>query len=452
MTGQGGQGAEPASTPAGERATPEPVRRLLALGLDLPDAPTGARRNRAAATLPEGDDLELETEPDEDREPDIGPEPFGPAPSPAPVPQRRTVAFAGTLLVLVAIGMVLAVSGWRVVRDSTVGQRIDPTTDPSAPGFEGFVEPSPTTLVVHRGPDGLASLALLALFSGDAGGTVLLVPPGTVVDPFGDARTLEEREATDGAAGVKRAVEAVLGIGIDEVTEVDDARWADLVGPVAPIAVANPDPAGDFAPGSLQLEADQVGPFLAARTTTESDLNRMVRHQLLWEAWIAGVARSQAPDPVPGERDAGLGRFVRGLAAGPVQVATLPVTEQDGDRFVPDFGAAQRLVGSMVPFPVAAEPGGRTRVRLLDGTGAPDVALAAAPLVVPAGAQIVLAGNDTSFGRAVTEVRYHHEDLRPAAEQLLAALGTGVAVADPRPTDTVDVTIVVGSDLAHALP
>jgi hypothetical protein len=445
MTGQGGQGAEPVETPPGERAAADAVRRLLALGLDLPDAPTGARRNRTAAPVPDGDEPEIE--PDDDLEP----EPLGSAPS--PVPPRRTVVFAGTLLVLVGIGVVLAVSGWRVVRDSTVGQRIDPTTDPAAPGFEGFVEPSPTTLVVHRDADGLASLALLALFSGDAGGTVLLVPPGTVVDPFGDdARTLEERAATDGAAGVKGAVEAVLGIGIDEVAEVDDARWADLVGPVAPIPVANPDPAGDFAPGSLQLEADQVGPFLAARTTTESDLNRMVRHQLLWEAWIAGVARSQAPDPVPGERDAGLGRFVRGLAAGPVQVATLPVTEQDGDRFVPDFAAAQRLVGSMVPFPVAAEPGGRTRVRLLDGTGDPDAALAAAPLVVPAGAQIVLAGNDTSFGRAVTEVRYHHEDLRPAAEQLLAALGTGVTVADPRPTDTVDVTIVVGSDLAHALP
>jgi hypothetical protein len=450
MKRQGGQGAEPVSRPAGERAAPEPVRRLLALGLDLPDAPTGARRNRTAAPVPDDghDDIALD-----DVEPgvaDLEPEPAGPARS--AVPLRRTVAFAGALLVLVGIGVVLAVSGWRVVRDSTVGQRIDPTTDPAAPGFEGFVEPTPTTLVVHRGADGLVSVALLALFSGDVGGSVLLVPPGTVVDPFGDARTLEERAATDGAAGVQGAVEAVIGIGIGEVIEIDDARWADLVGPVAPIPVANPDQAGDFASGSLQLESVEVGPFLAARTPTESDLNRMVRHQLLWEAWIAGVAGSQAPDPVPGERDAGLGRFVRGLAAGPLQVATLPVAEQAGDRFVPDFAAAQRLVGSMVPFPVAAEPGGRTRVRLLDGTGDPDAALAAAPLVVPAGGQIVLAGNDTSFGRTVTEVRYHHEDLRPAAEQLLGALGTGVAVADPRPTDTVDVTIVVGSDLAGALP
>jgi hypothetical protein len=398
--------------------------------------PRGARRGGPVEEAP-------------DEEPELEP---AVAVARSTVPVRRTLTFAGVLLVLVGIGAVLAVAGWRVVRDSTVGQRIDPTTDPAAPGFEGFVEPSPTTLVVHRGPDGLASMALLALFSGDAGGSILVVPPGTVVDPFGDARTLDERVAADGAASVKGAVEAVLGIGIDEVVEVDDARWADLVGPVAPIPVTNPDPAGDFDAGPLQLEAAEVGPFLAARAPTESDLNRMVRHQLLWEAWIAGVARSRSPDPVPGERDAGLGRFARGLAAGPVQVATLPVTEQDGDRFVPDFAAAQRLVGTMVPFPVAAQPGGRTRVRLLDGTGDPDTALAAAPLVVPAGAQIVLAGNDTSFDRTVTEVRYHHEDLRPAAEQLLAALGTGVAVADPRPTDTVDVTIVVGSDLAGGLP
>jgi hypothetical protein len=448
------------SRPAGEGTAPEPVRRLLAMGLDLPETATGARRARTGGQPP-ADGAEHDPRPGDepadvepaDVEPaiaDLEPERAGPTRS--SVPLRRTVTFAGTLLVLVGIGAVLAVAGWRVVRDSTAGQRIDPTTDPAAPGFEGFVEPSPTALVVHRGAEGLASVALLGLFSGDSGGSILLVPPGTVVDPFGDARTLDERAATDGAPGVRAAVETAIGIGIDEVVEVDDARWADLVGPVAPIPVANPDPVGDFASGPLQLEAAEVGPFLAARAPAESDLNRMVRHQLLWEAWIARVARSEAADPVPGERDAGLGRFVRGLATGPVQVATLPVVEQDGDRFVPDFAAAQRLVGSMVPFPVAAEPGGRTRVRLLDGTGDPDVPLAAAPLVVPAGAQIVLAGNDTSFGRAVTEVRYHHEDLRPAAEQLLAALGVGVAVADPRPTDTVDVTIVVGSDLAGGLP
>lgn len=447
--------ADDPPVPSGPGAA-SPLQRLMGLGLALPDESTGARRllpPGAGGPASEPDDHRPSGAGDAgDDEAEPGPDP-DPAPRPAkvpgaPLPSRVAARFGVGLVVLVVAGVVLAATGLETVRSSTAGQRVDPTTDPAAPGFEGFVEPSPTTLVVHRDDLGLASVTLLALAAGDEGGSVLVLPPRAVAEPTGDPRTLAELIAVEGIDAVQAAAEGLLGIGVDEVVELDDGSWARLVAPVAPLQLENPDDLPFFPVGRTELGAAQVGAYLRAGDDPLDEQARLVRHQLLWTAWIDAVSASDLDDPVPGERDAGLGRFVRGLAAGPVQAASLPAARVDAAGFVVDPVAAAELVGRLVPFPVGAEPGGRTRVRLLSGTGDPDLALAAAPVVVPAGAQIVLAGNASSPDQAVTEVRYHDAALAPAAERLVGALGTGTAVLDPKPTDTYDVTIVLGDDLA----
>ena len=65
-----------------------------------------------------------------------------------------------------------------------------------------------------------------------------------------------------------------------------------------------------------------------------------------------------------------------------------------------------------MPFPTSATPGGRVRVRLLDGEGDPEHVLRVAPLVVPAGTEIVVVGNADAFDYETTEIRYHHPTLR----------------------------------------
>ena len=87
------------------------------------------------------------------------------------------------------------------------------------------------------------------------------------------------------------------------------------------------------------------------------------------------------------------------------------------------------------------------RVRLLDGTGDPKHVQRAAPLVIPADAEIVLVGNADAFDYEETEIRYHHAGAEQAAVALEEALGTGRVVDDPRQTDAFDVTIVLGPDL-----
>jgi hypothetical protein len=234
------------------------------------------------------------------------------------------------------------------------------------------------------------------------------------------------------------------------VVVVDDARWAELVAPVAPLTIENPDTVGDFPAGTLSLTADQVGAYLAARGEAESDMARLYRQQLFFEAWASAVAASSDPAAVPGEVDSGIGRFVRGLASGPRRVATLPVVEtSDGDtvRTEADADAVSALISELVPFPTASRPGGRVRVRLLDGSGNPDHVLTTAPLIVPVDSEIVVVGNADAFGYETTEIRYHHPTFKPAAEALRDALGAGTVIDDPRQTDAFDVTIVLGTDL-----
>jgi hypothetical protein len=219
---------------------------------------------------------------------------------------------------------------------------------------------------------------------------------------------------------------------------------------VAPLTIENPDAVGEFPAGPLSLTADQVGAYLAARDEGESDMARLYRQQLFFEAWASAVAASSDPAAVPGEVDSGIGRFVRGLAAGPRRLTTLPVVETpdgEGTRTDVEPDAVNELISELVPFPTASRPGGRVRVRLLDGTGEADHLLRAAPLIVPADSEIVVVGNADAFDYETTEIRYHHPTFEPAAGAIRDALGAGRVVDDPRQTDAFDVTIVLGPDV-----
>ena len=361
------------------------------------------------------------------------------------------VVFSTLLATAVVAGGALAYIGVQTVRTSRAGKSVSTVTDPALPGFEAFLDPTPTLLVVHGSGTSLVSATLLSLNSGDVGGSVLLVPPATRVPSDEMEVTVSEVTSYVGdLSSVRGALQVVLGIGITEVAVVNDARWAELVAPVAPLTIENPDSVGEFPAGTLTLAADQVGAYLSARGEGESDLARLYRQQLFYEAWAGAVAASSDPAAVPGEVESGIGRFVRGLASGPHRVATLPVVEtQEGDvtRTEVDPDAANELLSQLVPFPTAGVPGGRVHVRLLDGSGDTKHVLMAAPLIVPAGSEIVVVGNAEAFDYETTEIRYHHPTFKAAAERLREGLGTGRLVDDPRQTDAFDVTIVLGPDV-----
>ena len=375
-------------------------------------------------------------------------------------------AFAAAVAVLTLAVPVLAWIGFREVVKSQSGTRVDQVKDPSAPGFEAVVERTPTSLLVQLGDDGTpVSLTVLALNADDAGGAVLFVPIATLITlPDGNVVPLSDAYGPGGLIGIRDATALVVGIGFDEANEVDGARLAQLVDPVAPLTVQNPDDlvvdvgGADpvtFEAGPIELQANQVGLYLSARGSDESDLARLVRQEAFWEAWLAAVAASTDAAVVPGETTSGIGRFVRGLAGGSVRFETLPVSSAppgagDGEFFEAQDAAVDAVVADLVPFPVSPAPGTRPRVRLLDG--GPDVTGRdrAAHLLVRAGAEIDIVGNADRFGYEETTIVYYDPEREADAQRMQEALGTGTVRFEQADSDRTDVTVILGSDFLGA--
>lgn len=380
--------------------------------------------------------------------------------------RRNRVALIVTTVVLAAAIPVFGYVGVKAVLESRGGRLVETTLEPDEPGYEAIVEPTPVALVAQSEAGRLVGLTVLSLPSADGGGSVLFVPvetsTGAATLAFGFDRL---RGAYDvaGLDGVRQATANILNASFTEAVEIDGAQMAALVAPVAPLRFDNPDAlrgddaAGEsflFDAGPTELAAEQVGTYLGLGRRGESDLNRLVRHQLVWESWVAAVAA--APDPataVPGEGGQGLGHFVSQLARGTVVYETLPVTEVQApeggvNHFEPIAGEIPGLVGRIIPLPTAANPGSRVRVRILDGAAVPEATRAIIEPLVVAGAQVIVIGNADRFTYAATEVRYDHLIPRESAEQVQAALGLGTITASSFGTDAFDVTVVVGRDLA----
>lgn len=389
---------------------------------------------------------------------------------------------------LTVAGLALAMAGLSTVRNSTAG-RYERVVGPDEPGYQAHVVPTPTMSVLLRADDGtLAGATLLALEPDDDGGSAIIVPPSTIVedgsivpatsegegqtattsasdDPGG--ATLAEVYASDGGDAAASALGSIVTAAATEHVEVDDTQWAQLVAPVGSVEVVVDEPIGDWAEGTVPLEPDEVGQFLTILGNGESDLNRIERQQTFWNAWLPAVANA-GEDALPGEVDTGIGRFVRGIARGEGSAAALPVIRVDGDggsgpgsgtgatgddavRFRVDRGRVGDFVSQTVPYPTAAAAGDRIRVRLLNGTTDADLIARAARELVAAGAEIVIAGNASSFD--VEETRLVPADDAALAESLRTNLGGGRVAEAPSGQDgqaggedEIDVTVILGQD------
>ena len=65
-------------------------------------------------------------------------------------PSRRwMIVFSTLLTVALVAGAVLAYVGVETVRTSRAGKSVSTVSDPTQPGFEAFLEPTPTLLLIH---------------------------------------------------------------------------------------------------------------------------------------------------------------------------------------------------------------------------------------------------------------------------------------------------------------
>jgi len=373
------------------------------------------------------------------------------------------VAFALVLLLLVGSIPALAVFGSQLIADSQDGSFAGRQLLPSDPGFEAQVEPTSTAVAIHFDGDNLpTAVTFLALSGADGGGSVIFVPlDSEVSEPvygIGDLRTAYQTVAGDPELAKERLasqVSRLLNVGIDEIIELSNPGWEQLVAPVVPLRIDNPDAMDigygiTFPSGPIEIPADLVGAYLSTTLPNESDLNRLNRHAVVWEAWLEQVAASGRDDAVPGETTAGIGRFARALSAGPVLYETLPVNDFDPVARVwdVDVPGVNRLVTEAVASPTAAVPGSRFTVRLLNGVSADAVPGEIVRQVVGRGGAVTILGNGPEFGTDETTIVYANPKQADVAKLLATSLGaTGKVRLDREAPDTVDLTIVLGRDV-----
>lgn len=382
-------------------------------------------------------------------------------------PMWRRVAFAVVLVGLVASIPVLGAAGYKLISDSKDGEFTGAALTSSDPGFEAQVEPTPTAVAIQYDDAGMPNgVTFLSLSDPDGGGAVIFVPLDTEVsEPSFGVDTLRKSyevvadRPTLARERLASQVGRLLNVGVDEVIDLGNEGWNQLVSPVAPLAIDNPDAVdlgfGQVIPtGETTLNADQVGRYLSATNDGESDLNRLNRHEVVWEAWLKQVAASGKEGAIPGEASAGIGRFAQALAKGPVSYDTLPVTvAEDASNlaktaFRIDKQAVNELVTNTVPSPTAAVPGSRFTVRLLNGVSADSIPAAQVRQLVSRGGAVTILGNGPSFGNDETTIVYADPENKDLAQLIAKSMGaTGKVELNREAPDTVDLTIVLGKDI-----
>jgi hypothetical protein len=366
------------------------------------------------------------------------------------------IAFMSALVVLVCAVPVLGYIGYHAVFTTTAGRKVDPENDPTKANYEANVTPTPVAVIAHTGADDkLLDIDVLVLAEGDHGGTMISLPAATAVSPFDPNTSFAQVYADRGIAGVSQSLGDLLGLSLDEADVVSHDRLVQLLEPVAPLNIDNPDDVVTvdsrgrktvlFKAGPLSLSAEAAATYAGTRNPGETDLNRIDRLQALAKAWMTAVSASTNPNAIPGETTRGLGRYLRGLANGAFTATTAPVTKS-GDGYATDTTALADLVAKTVPLPTSARPGSRVRVRLLDGVRSDQLWSLAASKIVPLGSEITIVGNADNFDYATTQVVYYDDSMAQAAAKLQSGLEVGTTVKNDTPFDAADLTIIIGRD------
>jgi len=440
----------------------------------VPDRFAERRESRALVTAPTDHASSSETKDSAPSRPAAGTRAAEAKAAPAAVPlelpeipkrsSRGTSAwwhwgYPTALVALVVLVPVLIYVGLHVVLASNHGRLIVSTSDPARPGWEAAVEPTPTALVATLSDTGdLSSVSLLALTNNEHS-SMVFIPADTQVATDKGKQTLVAAYKTRGPAGLKAAVEGILGADVGDVTVADVTDWERLVSPVGTLTVANPDNVTVngtrlFSRGSIDITPAQAGVFLRSRNWAEDDTNRLLRQEAFWRAWLAKIAAKGTADAVPGETDAGIGRFIRTLAATQVDFHVLPVKVQAladayAGVFLPIAKDVTPLVAQTVPFPTASPAGSRPLVRILDGTGQLDHGVGVARSLAAAGAQIDGIGNASTFSVPTTQIIITGSERRAQADSLRKTLGFGDVIERPGDafsSDSVDITVILGAD------
>ncbi|HUH07049.1 MAG TPA: LCP family protein [Egibacteraceae bacterium] len=389
--------------------------------------------------------------------------------------RRLAVTVAAVVVAAAGLVVVTAIIG-RQVRDAFAPE---PTPETAVAG-----EQATLLLVRHPERGGPATGAtLLAVGPEESTASVVFIPVGTLMDlPGFGLDQLALAHQYGGPGLVASTIENALGIHIDHVAAFSDeglGAFLDRSGgfevEVREQLVERADDGSAtvvFQPGLQHLDGDRLAQLWSFRARGEDELASFTRQQqvvrrLLEVAGDPDVLQSLVGDGAPLLGTAADPAWMRQLFSGMAAAAEaerltfsmLPVelfggTGADGSAsYRMDDEETQRLIGRLlaasVPEGAAA---GLRRVQVLNGVGTPAAGQVVDAKLQGSGFRIILNDNADSFDYDDTLIIIYREDeaALAAAERVQELLGVGTIRVSRQPQSVVDLTIVVGSDLAPA--
>ena len=343
--------------------------------------------------------------------------------------------------------------------DSQNGETLDAVTDPSAPGFEAFVEQTWSMAVATEDNEGnLVNLVVSTVADREqGGGSVLIVPPDLNLDRDCQQLPCDLRSvySEGGLIALTSALVDLFGVSFSEEVLLTSSRWSGLISPVTGVEVnldgalievtAEGTEITHFPEGEISIAGDEVVKFFSF----SEDGNQVDRGKNFWDSWLKELGETGNPlEKLP---DLGLSivDFLAVVTSGEIGLVSLPIEDSDGTLF-PKEEELQGLVVDLFPFPIAAIPGERLTVSLINGTGDFTVDPIARKQIISAGAEIIVVGNNESFDVQESKVIYRDHVVAEEAEIFAAELGLPVEFNELISPVT-EVTVIIGADFVPAL-
>jgi len=367
--------------------------------------------------------------------------------------------------VVAAWGAILLLGGLTTILDSQRGETREAVTDPSAAGFEAFVEQTWSMLVATEDESGeLVEVAVVAASDrSGGGGTVLLIPveasvsegvTGVSAGCEAECRLVDQYR-NGGLDAVRMATAKILDVQFTGATLLTPARWESLAGAVDAVSVVLEDDlvatAVDgtsvirFPAGIVAVAAADVVDLLGfASAGDDGSLVRLGRQGDWWRGWVDALQGGNPRDRLP-NLELDVIDLLATVVRGRVRVVVGPWGAEGGGVLAVDADRLTDLVVEMFPFPIPRVPGQLLSVRLLNGTGDPALDVPAREAVLRAGVELAVVGNYRNDGVIQTRVIYRDPEDEASAEALAAVIGGGV-LFDPYLSPVTDLTVVIGID------
>ncbi len=361
-------------------------------------------------------------------------------PAAAEPPRRRLPVVLASIVALLMLGGAVALSWWQARDDAPAEVAPSPVV----------VGDTRSLLFVVAGDDGRATSVALFVSDGLDQHRVLVSPPDLTmqIPGYGEGSLADALAIEDGAL-VRLALVNELGIRIDESITLLPGEVEAILGEAVRVDLPNPfivnTPQGEVVSASAGSDVfvPETAETLLVTQGADSPLDWLQRQRAVWEA----IARQVAAVPAPALAIASELDSVT-VPLGEAVVSVLPVDRVGvGISEVYVVSRDSELLNQRIAF-LALSATDRPRVEILNATTLPGVTRPVAEVLIEAGYRIIKTDNAEERFRQDTLIIAQGVPSQQAALDIQTTLGAGDVVVDSSGSGVVDVSIIVGRDIA----